>query len=97
MERGGGPSQKSLELGEGHLDGVEVGRVWRQEEQSRPTSSSSKPAPLLWVWLAAYCGSGFGNSLILLAATPADADCPYNSTVDNERNAARKNHNPIVI
>lgn len=32
---GGGPSEQGLELGEGHLDGVEVRRVWRQEQEPR--------------------------------------------------------------
>lgn len=32
---GGGLSEQGLELGEGHLDRVEVGRVWRQEQEPR--------------------------------------------------------------
>lgn len=31
---GGDLSQQRLELGEGHLDGVEVGRIGRREEQA---------------------------------------------------------------
>ena len=42
--RAGGGAQVLLELGEGQLDRVEVGRVGRQEEQPAPAASTAAGA-----------------------------------------------------
>jgi hypothetical protein len=46
---GGGTSDERLELGEDHLDGVEVGRIGGQEAQQRPRASMAARAfAFLW-------------------------------------------------